>query len=103
MPTQDKFSVSPTAKTSSVNTDAILTYLKAVKSIRRRDGRIENFKADKIKQALKKAFTASGFAPEKAAADIDRVFAYVMHNLSQEFDGHTVPSAEEVHGIVGAA
>jgi ribonucleoside-diphosphate reductase alpha chain len=105
MQSQDKFSVTNKTNEQSkpVNTDAVVAYLKAIKSIRRRDGRIDTFKSDKIKTSLKKAFTISGYKPEKSTAEVDRVFSYVMHDLSKKFDGHTVPSTEEVREITGAA
>ncbi|MDF1496984.1 MAG: vitamin B12-dependent ribonucleotide reductase [Patescibacteria group bacterium] len=105
MQPQDKFNVGQTtaSPTKSVNTDAVTAFLKAIKSIRRRDGRIDTFKTDKIKQSIKKAFEASGYKPEKATPEVDRVHAYVMHDLSKKFDGHTVPSSEEVREVIGAA
>jgi len=105
MQPQDKFSVANAAMSpaKSVNTDAVVAYLKTIKSIRRRDGRIDAFRSDKIKQSIKKAFEASGYKPEKAAPEIDRVHSYVMHDLSKKFDGHTVPSSEEVREVIGAA
>jgi ribonucleoside-diphosphate reductase alpha chain len=105
MQPQDKFSVGQTTSspTKSVNTDAVVAYLKTIKSIRRRDGRIDTFRSDKIKQSIKKAFEASGYKPEKSAFEVDRVYSYVMHDLSKKFDGHTVPSSEEVREVIGAA
>ncbi len=105
MQPQDKFNVVQTTASpaKSVNTDAVVAYLKTIKSIRRRDGRIDTFKADKIKQSIKKAFEASGYKSEKSATEVDRVYSYVMHDLSKKFDGHTVPSSEEVREVIGAA
>ncbi len=102
MQPQDNFKAGQTAQ-ATVNTDAVTAYLKSIKSIRRRDGRIDSFRADKIKNSLKKAFEASGFKAEKSAPEIDKVYSYVMHNLNEQFDGHTIPGTEQVREVVGAA
>ena len=103
MQPQDKFKVGQTAaKEASVNTDAITNYLKSIKSIRRRDGRIDNFKSDKIKTSLKRAFESAGFSPDKSGSEIDKIYSYVMHSLSRQFDGHTIPGTEQVREVVSA-
>ncbi len=104
MQSQDKFEVDQTTQntTKLINTDAVMAYLKTIKSIRRRDGRIDTFKSDKIRQSIKKAFEASGYKTEKSTDEVERIYSYVMHDLSKKFNGHTVPSSEDVREIIGA-
>jgi len=98
-----KKSLADTSTTPSVNTDAVLAYLKTLKSIRRRDGRIDSFQPEKIRNSVKAAFAASGFKPEKDAHHIERVVAYVVQKLTQRFDGHTIPNTEHVRETIAAA
>ncbi|MFZ6015056.1 MAG: vitamin B12-dependent ribonucleotide reductase [Patescibacteria group bacterium] len=106
MTPQASFSANPNAETKTsakVNTDAVSAYLKSIKSIRKRDGRIDSFKSDKIRKALKSAFSASGFTDEKSAPEIDRLLGYIINTLTERFDGHSIPSSENVREVVTAA
>jgi ribonucleoside-diphosphate reductase alpha chain len=88
---------------ASVNSDAIMAYLKTLKSIRRRDGRIDRFQPEKIRASLRGAYRSAGFSPEKETKGIERAVSYVVHKLTQRFDGHTMPTTEHVRETVGAA
>ncbi|HPN14937.1 MAG TPA: vitamin B12-dependent ribonucleotide reductase [bacterium] len=88
---------------TGINTDAILAYLKTLKSIRRRDGRVDKFQPEKIRSSLREAFRSSGFTPEKEEKTINRLLSYVLHRLKLRFDGHTVPTTENVREMVSAA
>ncbi|MFA6447372.1 MAG: ATP cone domain-containing protein, partial [Patescibacteria group bacterium] len=86
----------------TVNTDAIMAYLKTVKSIRRSDGRIDQFQPDKIRTSIRAAFLSAGFSEDKDARHIDKVLSYVIHKLTQRFDGHTVPTTENVRETIAS-
>ncbi|MHB8831249.1 MAG: ATP cone domain-containing protein, partial [Patescibacteria group bacterium] len=80
-----------------------MAYLKTLKSIRRRDGHIDRFQPEKVRSSIREAFRSAGFDPEKNASSIDRAVNYVIHKLNQRFDGHTVPTTEDVRETAGAA
>ncbi|MDD2785744.1 MAG: vitamin B12-dependent ribonucleotide reductase [Patescibacteria group bacterium] len=88
---------------ANVNTEAIMTYLKTLKSIRRRDGHIDRFQPDKIRSSVREAFRTAGFQVDKEVKTIERIVEYVTHKLTVRFDGHSVPSSEHVRETVGAA
>ncbi len=88
---------------ANLNTEAIMAYLKTLKSIRRRDGHIDRFQPEKVRNSIREAFRSAGFDPEKNASSIDRAVNYVIHKLNQRFDGHTVPTTEDVRETAGAA
>jgi ribonucleoside-diphosphate reductase alpha chain len=80
-----------------------MAYLKTLKSIRRRDGRIDRFQPEKLKASVREAYRTAGFKVEKETKTINRVVEYVVHKLTQRFDGHTVPGTEHVREAIGAA
>ncbi|MDD5438330.1 MAG: vitamin B12-dependent ribonucleotide reductase [Patescibacteria group bacterium] len=88
---------------ANLNTEAIMAYLKTLKSIRRRDGRMDRFQPEKMKASVREAFRTAGFKVEKETKIINRVVEYVIHKLTERFDGHTVPGTEHVREAIGAA
>ncbi len=65
--------------------------------IRKRDGSLKKFDPDKITVAVFKATQAVGEEDLKAAR---RVSDQVVAALEKKYDGHTVPSVEDVQNIV---
>ena len=88
-----KASLSPTQ-----TADAVREYLTAVKQIRRRDGRIDDFDADKLFRSIKAACQAAGVEQERL---MRRIADSVMSRLRRKYDGHTVPSTQDLREIVG--
>ncbi len=69
----------------------------SVKKIRKRDGRIVKFDQEKITNAIFKAAQAVGGSDRKLAEKLsDKVVAL----LEEEYDGHTIPTVEEVQDFV---
>ncbi len=69
----------------------------SVRKIKKRDGRIVDFNQDKIFTAILKAMRAVGeLSKEKA----ETMAQQVTQILNKRFDGHTVPSVEEIQDIV---
>lgn len=108
MSPEANFSVANKAKASgssapTVNSDALMAYLKTLKSVRRRDGRIDAFQPEKIRESVRAAFVASGFSADKDAGRMERIVDYVVQKLNQRFDGHTVPTTDHVRETIVAA
>ncbi len=68
-----------------------------VRRIKKRDGRIVDFNQQKIATAILKAMRAVGEADEPKAKSLSE---QVTQLLEKRFDGHTVPSVEEIQDIV---
>ena len=105
MSQQAPFSVTPKTANQNmeVNTDEITAYLKTIKSVRRRDGRIDKFQSEKVRNSIKAAFKSAGFIIEKETHSIELVTSYVIQKLIQKFDGHTIPNTEDIREVVGVA
>lgn len=108
MSPQANFGVAPKSSTELRNPDvldgdAVLAYVKTVKSIRRRDGRLDSFQQEKIRNSLRAAFNAAGFKGDKDEKSVQQVTDVVIQRLSRRFDGHTVPSTEDVRETAAAA
>ncbi len=69
----------------------------SVREIKKRDGRIVDFNQDKIFTAILKAMRAVGELSEEKA---ETMAQQVTQILNKRFDGHTVPSVEEIQDIV---
>ncbi len=70
------------------------------KQIKKRDGRVVEFDPEKISNAIYKAAREVGIKDEKLSADItDRVVLI----LEKRFNGHTIPTVEQVQDIVEEA
>ncbi len=108
MSPQANFGVAPKSSTEQRNPevldgDAVTAYVKTVKSIRRRDGRMDQFQPDKIANTIRAAFNAAGFKGDKDELLVQNIANVVMQRLSRRFDGHTVPSTDDVRETVAAA
>jgi len=69
----------------------------SVRKIKKRDGRIVDFNQDKIFTAISKAMRAVGELNKEKA---ETMAQQVTQVLNKRFDGHTVPSVEEIQDIV---
>ncbi len=76
---------------------AVWEYVVSIKSIRKRDGRIEEFQTSKLEHGLRAAFESAGVADLQM---IHRVTGHVLTRLQKQFDGHSVPSADEVREVI---
>ncbi|MBM3309168.1 MAG: hypothetical protein FJY77_02850, partial [Candidatus Altiarchaeales archaeon] len=70
---------------------------KIVSKIRKRDGRIVKFNKKKIADAIFKAAASIGGSDYKLA---ERLADKVTKVLNKKYDGHTIPSVEEIQDIV---
>ena len=78
--------------------NAIWDYVTSVRSIRRSDGRIEDFQPEILHDSLEKSFAEAG--QKNDAKGIERTFASVLGRLTKKFDGHHVPGTADVREIV---
>ncbi|MFH1620904.1 MAG: vitamin B12-dependent ribonucleotide reductase [Patescibacteria group bacterium] len=101
-PTSPQTNASKTFNPESpeVDMEAVVNYLRTIKSIKREDGELDKFQPAKIRGSVCAAFEISGFGIEKYKNEIDKVMDYVLHYLSNQFDGHTVPSTHDVRDAV---
>ena len=79
---------------------AVWDYVTSVKSIRRRDGRIDDFDPAKLERSIRAAFASAGMTSDGDQPTIRRVCKNVMSRLVHTFDGHTVPDVDVVREIV---
>ncbi len=70
---------------------------KKVEQIKKRDGRIVPFDQVRVLQAMTKAAEAAGFKDEK---ELQRLTKIVVDKLHEKYDGHTIPSVEQVQDII---
>ena len=70
---------------------------KKVEQIKKRDGRIVPFDETRILGAITKAAEAINFKDSKEMIRLTKV---VVEKLQEKYDGHTVPSVEEVQDII---
>lgn len=77
--------------------DAVLGYITSIKSIRKRDGRVEDFQPTKIERTMLLAFQAGGL---KDTAAVRRVVEHVLTRLQERFDGVQTPTADEVREYI---
>jgi len=71
--------------------------MEKVKQIKKRDGRIVPFNIDKITNAIFKAARAVGGEDRKKA---ERLAKEVQKILDKKYDGHAIPTVEEIQDIV---
>ena len=76
---------------------AVWQYVTSVKSIQKRDGRMEDFQPEKLERALARAFADAGM---NDAQTIRQTTENIVTRLHHRFDGHMVPSADEVRETV---
>jgi len=68
-----------------------------LKKIKKRDGRIVDFDKEKIVEAIYKAALAVGGSDRELAR---RLSENVVVQLEEKYDGHTVPSVEDIQDVV---
>lgn len=78
--------------------NAIWDYVTSVRTVRKRDGRIEDFDAEKLKQSIERAFTTSG--QQKDAKGIERTVTSVLGRLARKFNGIHVPGTDEIREVI---
>ncbi|MFA6429065.1 MAG: vitamin B12-dependent ribonucleotide reductase [Patescibacteria group bacterium] len=76
---------------------AVWQYVTSIKSIRKRDGRVETFQADKLEASIKSAMLEGGI---KDAVTHRKATEHILTRLRQRFDGVVVPASEEVRDVV---
>jgi len=77
---------------------AVWQYVTSVKSIKKLDGRIEDFQPEKMEKAIRRAFLDAGTQDE---ALIHATTENIVSRLQHRFDGLQVPTADEVREVVG--
>ncbi|MFA5935347.1 MAG: ribonucleotide-diphosphate reductase subunit beta [Patescibacteria group bacterium] len=92
----------PVVSNSNV-AETVWSYVTSVKTIRRSDGRIEDFDAAILEKSVRDAFVATGLNSEREHSRIQGVVQDTIHRLTQAFDGHTVPETQDVKELVGAS
>ncbi len=83
--------------------DTVWSYVTSVKTIRRSDGRIEDFDAAVLERSVRQAFEATGMNAEREHARIQGVVQDTIHRLTQAFNGHTIPETQDIKELVGAS
>ncbi|MBI4138818.1 ribonucleotide-diphosphate reductase subunit beta [Candidatus Uhrbacteria bacterium] len=83
--------------------EAVWSYVTSVKSVRRSDGRIEEFDTETLEGSIRSGFEAAGLHPEREHARIQGVMQNAIQRLQQSFDGHTIPETQDVKEAVGAS
>ncbi|MFA4954366.1 MAG: vitamin B12-dependent ribonucleotide reductase [Patescibacteria group bacterium] len=78
--------------------DAIWKHITALKQVRKKDGRIEDFDVSKLERSLIQACSEAGITNQ---LQLKRAMESIMSRLSRRFNGHTVPGTTEIHETVG--
>ena len=96
--------VDQTAATGASVTDpkaqaaAIWDFVTSVRSVKKRDGKTEDFDQQKLERSVRQAFEAAGLNQEHF---IGRVVSSAMARLVKKFDGLVVPTSREIAEVVG--
>ena len=67
-----------------------------IKSVRKRDGSLQGFEPDKIKIAISKAFSATGFEDPEAPKELSGI---IVNRIEQNFP-NAIPHIEDIQDIV---
>ncbi len=78
--------------------NAIWDYVTSVRTVRKRDGRIEDFDAEKLKRSIQSAFVSSG--QQKNTKSVEQTVSSVLGRLAKRFNGVHVPGTDEIREIV---
>jgi ribonucleoside-diphosphate reductase alpha chain len=81
--------------------EAVRTYITSVKSIRRRDGKLDDFHPDKLERSIRAAFESAGMSGDKDQVLAKRVTQNVITRIIHKYDGHTVPTTDIVRELAG--
>lgn len=83
--------------------DAIWAYVTSVKTVRRRDGRVDPFEPAKLERSIRAAFESAGLVSDQHAGMAHHIAKQVVTLLTRNFDGHAVPSTADVRDLTAAA
>jgi ribonucleoside-diphosphate reductase alpha chain len=97
---EENASTDPLTRDQSVKEQAtaIWDYVTSVRSVRKRDGRVEDFDAQKLKHSIEQAFTTGG--QQKDTKGIERTVTSVLGRLARKFNGIHVPGTDEIREII---
>src|SRR5688572_7022081 len=85
-----------TAASANVG-DAVWDFMTTIKSVRKRDGRQENFDIQKLNRSIVEAMWSAGVKDENRA---QKITTQINSRLRKIYDGHTEPSTGDVREIV---
>lgn len=77
--------------------DAVWEYVVSIKSVRKRDGRIEPFQQEKIAASVCVAFQEANI---RDTALQHRIVEHLLSRLQHRYDGVLIPNTEEIRGFV---
>jgi ribonucleoside-diphosphate reductase alpha chain len=77
---------------------AIWDYVTAVRSVRKRDGRVQDFDASKLEASIRAAFEAAGQGKDLRL--IERTASNVIARLVRKYNGVKIPMAEEIRELI---
>ena len=77
--------------------EAVVNYLTKLKAVRKRDGREEEFRPDKLQSSITAALLASGITAQRQIAKVTKS---VISRLEERYDGHTLPGTVDIREIV---
>ena len=77
--------------------ERVWQYLAMVKQIRKRNGETHDFNGEKLAKSVWYSFVDAGMKDTDLAR---RITSQILSRLAYQFDGHTVPSSDEVREIV---
>lgn len=89
---------STTRKNPKHEASALWNDVISVRSIRKRDGRIQDFDRQKLFQSMEKAFGEAGL--EKDIKGLERCFESVIGRLVKKFNGIHVPGTDDVRETI---
>ena len=91
----------PSTKTQSNTTsvsDAVLEYMTSLKSVKKRSGEDQKFDQEKLLASIQNAMVTAGQKDKEGLAN--KLLAQTMSRLTRVFNGHTVPSTDQVREMV---
>lgn len=77
--------------------EKIWDYVTSVKSVRKRDGRIEDFHTQKLEASIQNAFGSGGM---KDGMTLRRITANAISRLVKKFNGHATPTTDEIREVI---
>jgi len=78
--------------------DAVWQYMTALKTIRKRDGKEQEFDSTKLCISIQKALESSGIKDE---GRINKITTQVISRLQRIYDGHTIPNTGDIREVIG--
>ncbi|MFA5129593.1 MAG: vitamin B12-dependent ribonucleotide reductase [Patescibacteria group bacterium] len=80
---------------------AVWDYVISVHSVRKRDGRIEDFQAEKLRESIRRACEAGGQKDDEIL--ITRTQESAIGRLVKTYDGHHIPGTDDIREVITAA